>query len=79
MGRDVRVDLKKEPVMLKSVSVGISEGKILLAFNCDDKNVPEYACVIPADKLKDLIGVLYESGKAYEEEYGYKIGLSIEE
>lgn len=79
MGKDVKVDLQKEPVILKSVSIGISEGKILLAFNCDDKNVPEYACVIPADKLKDLIGVLYESGKSYEGEYGHKIGFSTEE
>lgn len=64
-----------DPVKLKSMSVGIYEDDFLLAFNCDENNTPEYACVVPSDKLKDVIGLLFSSGMEFENSTGKNIGF----
>ncbi len=72
-------NLVQEPAKLKSVSIGISKEDFLLAFNCDENNTPEYSCVIPAHRLKDIVGLLFSSGVEYENSTNNKIGFDIKE
>lgn len=72
-------NLISEPAKLKSISIGYSDSDFLIAFNCDDNNTPEYACVIPANKLKDIVGLLFSAGVDFEKEKDSHIGFNIEE
>lgn len=79
MNKSDEIIMKKEPSKIRKMSVGISEEEILIAFNCNEKNEPEYACVLPAEKLQDMITVLFKCGVHYQNEYGKDIGFGMKE
>lgn len=70
--------LKSEPASVKNISVGFSEKNILLMFNVNENNDSEYACTLKAEKLRELIAMLYKCGVTYEQEYCKDIGFGVE-
>lgn len=77
MGKPKRngLHIKKEPVRIENIGIGYSTDEILLAFNCDDEGCTEDAYVIPAEKLKNIIQVLFECGVSYQEMMNVDIGF----
>lgn len=67
--------LKTEPALVKNISIGISEENILMVFNRSGEEEAEYACVLQAEKLKEFIAFLYQSGVTYEQEFQRDIGF----
>ena len=63
------VELKKEPVNLENMSVGISENGFLVTFNTDSKN-KKFSILIPTDKFAQVVSLMVYSGKQFEEHYG---------
>lgn len=79
MKKGEMIQLDETPKKLKSISVGVSENDFLLAFNIDENDKPEYACVIPADKMQDIVKLLFSSGIEFEERTNKKIGFTVED
>lgn len=71
-----KLTLKNEPALVKNISIGISEENILMVFNKNGEEEPEYTCVLQAEKLKEFIAFLYQSGVAYEKEFHRSIGFN---
>ena len=79
MKEHIKLHLEENPSKLKNIITGFTEKDFIFAFNINKDNVPEYSCTIPADKLKEMIQVLFNAGIEYEKEYNRKIGFSTEE
>lgn len=63
--------------MIENVTVGHSEQEIVICINKQDKGY-ENIYAIPADKLKDLVMVLFTAGLTFQEERNVDIGFGSE-
>ena len=72
--KDIEFDI--EPSKLRSLGTAYSDKDIVLMFNGNkDGTESEYAVSIPADRLKNVIMALFETGAAYQEQYNRDIGF----
>lgn len=75
MSKENELLLTRNPAKMKNLSVGCSEKDILIAFNLNENQEPEYSCVFPAEHLKNIISILLDCGITFQEEYGKDIGF----
>ena len=69
--------IAKEPSKIRNISMGSSEEEFIIAFNADEKNVVEYSCVFPPEKLQEIIVALFQCGISYEKEFNKDLGFQI--
>lgn len=79
MSKENELLLARNPSKMKNMSVGYSETEILIAFNVDKNQEPEYSCVFPVEHLKNIVSILFDCGINFQGEYGKDIGFPKEE
>lgn len=74
-----KIELAKKPILIKNMAIGYDEDIFLLGFNCNKDEVPEESYIIPAERLKDIVGILFEAGTMFQKETNVDIGFGIGE
>lgn len=70
--------IRKENVsVLRDMSVAYNSEEFYIAINKEESEQYEYVCAIQADKLKEVITLLFGAGVDYQENKGIDIGFGI--
>lgn len=64
---------------IHNLALGYDDENFILAFNKDDEDMFEMTYIIQADRLKEIVMMLFEAGIHYEEETGKDIGFMVGE
>lgn len=64
---------------IRNLALGYDGENFILAFNKDDEDMFEMAYIIEADRLKEIVMMLFEAGIHYEKETGKDIGFTAGE
>ena len=65
--------------MIENMAIGYDDDSFAIAINKKDDETYEGVYVISADKLKEIIMLLFETGVNYQAETGIDIGFGIGE
>lgn len=74
------INIKKIDISeIKDLSLGFNEECFVMAVNKKEEDSYEGVYMIPADKLSEIISLLFDAGVTYQEKTGIDIGFGIGE
>lgn len=81
----IKTDVKDEQMevsnvsMIRNMAIGYDKDSFVIAINKNEENSFEGAYSIPADKLNDIIMMLFQAGVSYQKDTKVDIGFGIGE